>query len=69
MSQLRQQRRLWITVPDDLHSKLDELSEKTGVSRSAIVERVLCWPDLMEWAALRLAADATRQVAYVKEAA
>ena len=58
---MAQQRRLWITVSDELHARLDELSERTGVSRSVIVERVLEYNSgQLEWAALRLASDGVK---------
>lgn len=58
-----QQRRLWITVSDELHSRLDALESATGVSRSVIVERVLMFsPELVEWAAKRLDSDGVLRV-------
>ena len=58
---MSQQRRLWITVSDELHDQLDALHEATGVSRSVIVERVLlAYPELLHWAAARLASDGVK---------
>lgn len=64
-----QQRRLWITVSDELHAQLDALHQSTGVSRSVIVERVLLsYPELLAWAAARLASDGVKN-AFKKVAA
>ena len=37
----RNRKQVALTIPDETRSRLDELSEQTGMSRSAVVERLI----------------------------